>query len=108
MMDPDAQVRSQGEQTVGTVTGRRTKVTVSTDPECGDETTTYTHYVSYRCEVDGAAWSREQKVQALGDIQRGDPIVVYYLPGTARLRNATDPRPRRYQAPAAGGERLGA
>ena len=88
-LDRDAKVRSQGLQTVGRVVA--TKTEKHEDPESG---TYYTHSVSYDFEVDARTHTASKNVGALGDLKRGVPIRVYYLPGTYPPDSALDTEPR--------------
>ena len=94
LIDPDAKIRSQGVQTIGSVVKTRTSSRVVRDPESGTEQTFYTHYVTYRFDGNGETHSGEKTVGSLGDLKGGSPIRVYYLPNTYALDSAIDRDPR--------------
>ena len=94
LIDPDAKVRSQGLQTVGSVVKTRTSSRVVRDPEFGTEETVYTHYVTYGFDANGGTHSGEKTVGSLGNLKEGSPIRVYYLPNTYPPNSAIDWEPR--------------
>ena len=93
LIDPDAKVRSQGLQVVGSVVKTRTSSSVVTD-EFGNEETVYTHHVTYRFDANGGTHSGEKKVGSLRNLAKGSPITVYYLPDTYPPNSAIDWEPR--------------
>ena len=92
LMDPDAKIRSQGLQTVGSVVKTHTSSRVFTN-EAGREQTVYTHYVTYRFDGNGGSHSGEKKVGSLRNLKEGSPIRVYYLPNTYPPHSAIDWEP---------------
>ena len=93
LIDPDAKIRSQGLQTVGSVVKTHTSSRVVTN-EAGSEQTVYTHYLTYIFDANGRTHSGEKKVGSLGILKGGSPIRVYYLPGTYPPNSAIDWWPR--------------
>ncbi len=93
LTDPDAKIRSQGLQTIGSVVKTRTSSKVVRDQETGTEETVYTHYVTYRFDANGGTHSGEKTVGSLGNLKEGSPIRVYYLPDTYPPNSAIDWEP---------------
>ena len=93
LIDPDAKIRSQGLQIVGSVVKTHTRSKVVKD-EAGNEETIYTHHVTYRFDANGGNHSGEKTVGSLGNLKGGSPIRVYYLPGTYSPSSAIDWWPR--------------
>ena len=95
LIDPDAKIRSQGLQTVGSVVKTHTSSRVFTN-ESGTEETVYTHYVTYRFDANGGTHSGEKKVGSLGNLKGNShsQIRVYYLPNTYPPNSAIDWEPR--------------
>lgn len=89
-LDTDAAVRANGEQTQGEVTGTKTETHTYTDSETGEKTTVTEHYVTYRYEGQGGAYTARKKVQSLGGIKEGSKIRVYYRTPTDRLVTEKD------------------
>ena len=88
-LDRDAKVRSQGLQTIGRVGATKTE-----EHEDSESGTYYTHSVYYDFDIDDSKHAASKNVGSLGDLKRGVPIRVYYLPGTYPLASALDTQPR--------------
>ena len=74
LLDPDAECRSVGLQTVGHVD--KTETEEHTDSETG---TSYTYYVKYAYQIEARTHSARKKVGSLGKLLKGDALRVFYL-----------------------------
>ena len=90
VLDRDAKVRSQGLQTLGRVV--QTESEKHTDAETGN--VTYSHHVSYEYRLGSRTHSARKGVAKLGNLVRGVPIRVYWLPETHPVASAIDREPR--------------